>query len=81
MSKKPKLIGTSVQVGLLSDDWRREVLRLRSQNRRLREILGRLVLCEDAVFYPCAIERSSPYCIDFEEWHKDAIAELKGQDQ
>lgn len=45
----------------------------------LEELLGKLVLCEDAEFYPTAIERSSPYCIDFEEWHKEAIALLKGE--
>lgn len=77
MSKKPKLVGTEVQVGILSDDWRQEVIKLREKNRRLREVLGRLVFCEGAEFYPCAIEKGSHLCIDFEEWHKDALKQLK----
>ena len=75
-SKKPKLIGTGVQVGICSDGWRQEVLKLRLENRRLREVLGQLAFCEEAEFYSAAIERASPYCIDFEKWHKDALAEL-----
>lgn len=76
--RKPKLVGTGVQVGLICDDWRQEVLKLRIENRQLRGLLGRLVFCEDAEFYPSAIENASPYCIDFEQWHEDAIKLLTG---
>ena len=75
---KPKLIGTGIQMGLISDCWRKEALLLRQENRKLRGILGRLVFCEDAEFYPSAIEKASPYCIDFEQWHEDAIKLLTG---
>lgn len=47
--------------------------------RELEKILALLVFCEDAEFYPSAIEKSSPYCIDFEKWHEDACEILKGR--
>ena len=52
---------------------------LRIENRRLRNVLSDLVFSDGAEFYPGAIEKSSPYCIDFEEWHKEALAVLKGE--
>lgn len=51
---------------------------LEIENRQLRGLLCRLVFCEDAEFYPSAIESDSPYCIDFEQWHEDAIKLLTG---
>lgn len=51
---------------------------LEIENTQLRGLLCRLVFCEDAEFYPSAIESASPYCIDFEQWYEDAIKLLTG---
>jgi hypothetical protein len=56
------------------------ISRLEARVAELEAVLARLVLCEDAEFYPSAIEKASPYCIDFEEWHEEARAALKGKD-
>lgn len=56
------------------------ISRLEARVAELEAVLARLVLCEEAEFYPSAIEKASPYCIDFEEWHKEAVAALKGKD-
>ena len=53
-----------------------EIEKLQARVAELEDVLGALVFCEDAEFYPGAIEKSSPYCIDFEEWHEEALAEL-----
>lgn len=62
------------------DSARHSVGVLEERVAELEAVLGVLVFCEDAEFYPGAIEKSSPYCIDFEEWHKTARTALKGQD-
>lgn len=56
---------------------RLEIEKLRARVANLEAVLGKLVLCEDAEFYAGAIESGSPYCIDFDEWHKEARAALQ----
>lgn len=60
----------------LCDEAADEIEKLQARVAELEDVLGALVFCEDAEFYPGAIEKSSPYCIDFEEWHEEALAEL-----
>jgi len=62
------------------DDAQSEAKALRARVAVLEAVLGRLVMCEDAEFYPSAIEKGSPYCVDFEEWHKEARAALNIQE-
>lgn len=50
---------------------------LQARVAKLEAVLGKLVLCEDAEFYHGAIESGSPYCIDFDEWHREARAALQ----
>lgn len=57
----------------------RHIEQLQERVAELEAVLARLVLCEEAEFYPSAIEKASSYCIDFEEWHEEARVALKGK--